>query len=259
MSVTLDRIRLHYANLADAPLLREFFGQSDFLNFGYWNEHTRTAREACENLVETLLEFFPERTGPILDVACGLGATTRHLSKYYRPAEVTAINICERQLARSRINAPGCRFTSMDAAKLGFADASFNAMICVEAAFHFDTRLDFLKEAYRVLKPGGSIVLSDVLVDPAPSGLLEVMPKANHVGTIDEYKHVWAEAGFREVTVVDATAEVWQAFCGNLSSWAQQRNLDRRHAQLVSMWLRNHYKIQQYLLVAARRHTAPHN
>jgi ubiquinone/menaquinone biosynthesis C-methylase UbiE len=45
----------------------------------------------------------------------------------------------------------------MDAARLAFADAQFDAVICVEAAFHFDTRAAFLREALRVLKPAGAL------------------------------------------------------------------------------------------------------
>jgi cyclopropane fatty-acyl-phospholipid synthase-like methyltransferase len=98
--------------------LAEFSRGSDFLNFGYWREDTRDPREASENLMEILLEFLPEKTGPILDVACGLGATTRYLLKYYRPSDVIAINILEQQLVKSRTNAPGCTFILMDAARL---------------------------------------------------------------------------------------------------------------------------------------------
>ena len=40
----------------------------------------------------------------------------------------------------------------MDATELDFRDNSFDSIICVEAAFHFDTREKFVREAYRVLK-----------------------------------------------------------------------------------------------------------
>ena len=58
---------------------------NEFANYGYWDENTRTEVEACENLIEKLLAFVPEKQGTILDVPCGKGATTRHLLKYWLP------------------------------------------------------------------------------------------------------------------------------------------------------------------------------
>src|SRR5438034_5931485 len=42
-----------------------------------------------------------------------------------------------------------------DACALPFPDASFDRVLAVECIFHFPSRLRFLKEAARVLKPGG--------------------------------------------------------------------------------------------------------
>jgi ubiquinone/menaquinone biosynthesis C-methylase UbiE len=45
----------------------------------------------------------------------------------------------------------------MDAVEMDFADHSFEQIICVEAAFYFNTRRQFLQEAWRVLKPGRNL------------------------------------------------------------------------------------------------------
>ena len=66
-------------------------------------------------------------------------------------------------VARCRENAPGCTFPLMSTTDLKFPDNSFDNISCVEAAFHFVTREKFLKEAFRMLKPRGQIVLPDVL------------------------------------------------------------------------------------------------
>ena len=56
-----------------------YYDGSGFFNFGYWTLETKSQREASENLVNLLLALIPEKRGTILDVACGLGATTRML------------------------------------------------------------------------------------------------------------------------------------------------------------------------------------
>ena len=153
----------HYDKVMFSPVARKRYGGSDFHNNGYWDHATETPREACENLMEKLLAFVPKKKGTILDVACGKGATTRYLLKYYNPRDVTGINISEKQLDRCRVNAPGCNFFLMNATELAFPDESFDNIVCVEAAFHFNTREKFLHAASHMLKPGGRLVLSDIL------------------------------------------------------------------------------------------------
>jgi MPBQ/MSBQ methyltransferase len=72
----------------------------------------------------------------------------------------------------------------MDAAQLAFPDNRFDAVMCVEAAFHFNTRGRFLREALRVLKPGGSLVLTDMLFRGflKPIGDFEQVPPAKRNG-----------------------------------------------------------------------------
>jgi MPBQ/MSBQ methyltransferase len=67
----------------------------EFATYAYWTPETNIHHEACENLMEKLLAGIPEKNGNILDVACGKGATTRHLLEYYNPEDVTGINISE--------------------------------------------------------------------------------------------------------------------------------------------------------------------
>src|SRR5690242_10693080 len=74
------------------PKIALMYDNSDFCNYGYWDGTTTSARQASENLVEKLLAFIPYRSGTILDVACGLGATTREVLKHYAPENVTGIN-----------------------------------------------------------------------------------------------------------------------------------------------------------------------
>lgn len=258
----LDRlraiVRYYERPMIDHPLFVDYYGGSDFLNFGYWTQTTTSQRQACENLMERLLAFIPEKKGKILDVACGKGATTRHLLRYYPPADVTGINISPKQIEASRLNAAGCAFALMDAVRLGFADDSFTGVISVEAAFHFDTRGDFLREAHRVLRPGGRLVLSDIMVARWAARLNPRIGLHNYVGNLEDYRRLFAAAGFRDVEIVDSTTESWTRFSEHL--WRFRRDnfragrIDR--STYTRMCVHNFVArlgLKRYLLVAATR------
>jgi cyclopropane fatty-acyl-phospholipid synthase-like methyltransferase len=119
---------------------------SDFYNYRVFEKGLKTYQEACENLMERLLSFIPQKRGNILDVACGKGASSRHLLRCY--ADVTGINISERQLEKCRVVAPNVKFIQMNATALNFDNESFDDVICVEAAFHFETRARFLRKLF---------------------------------------------------------------------------------------------------------------
>jgi len=200
---------------------RRFYEDSGFYNFGYWDPRTDSARQACETLVDKLSEKIPGDAERILDVACGLGASTRRLATRFAPGIITAINISEVQLALARQRAPGSTFSFMDATALQFPEASFDAVICVEAAFHFDTRDAFFREALRVLKPGGWLVLSDILL-PRFMGPLAAplqLPRANFVGDIASYRKRLEDIGFETLEVRDATDVCLGEFRRHLANW----------------------------------------
>lgn len=186
---------------------------TQYRNIGYWDARTTTQQAASERLQDALLAFIPEKTGRILDVACGLGASTRRLLEHYPPDDVWAINISEKQIASTRANAPGVHAEVMNAVDLTFDDGFFDAVMCIEAAFHFETRRRFLENALRVLKPGGRLVLSDVLfTSAARHRQYPVLPDpANHLATAEAYRALLADVGFGDAVAIDARDEIWGA------------------------------------------------
>ena len=239
-----------------AGLAEDYYGHSDFFNFGFWYHDTVTQKDASENLMEALISYIPNKTGRILDVACGKGATTRHLLRYYPAANVTGINISEKQLESCRRNAPGCSFISMDATDLLFADESFDAVICVESAFHFNTRARFFREAHRVLKPGGRLVLSDILVGPVSERVSPIRVAENYVANLEAYRATLVAAGFKHAAAFDVTAECKEAFYRNLGHFLDmtygRKGIDQRsYIRIVDSSSWGSAAIRTYLLAWA--------
>lgn len=245
---------------------RQYYEDSGFYNFGYWDACAKSQREASEALVDQLVDRIPIKGGRILDVACGPGATTKRLMRSYAPDMITGVNISEAQIAEARKRAPGCTFHLMDATHLDFPEARFDAVICVEAAFHFHTRDTFLREALRVLKPGGSLVLSDMLFRGFLRPFAEYghVPRANLVPDIAGFRARLDAAGFEAADVHDATQACLGGFRRHLVRWpASERRSGRMKlgrslgASLVSRTIARYLGIicKAYLIASARKPT----
>jgi len=259
-----DRMIRTYDRTMVSRDYQQYFEDSGFYNFGYWNSHAKSQREASEALVDHLIDKIPNKEGRILDVACGPGGTTKRLLRSYAQDMITGINVSQAQIAEARKRAPGCTFHVMDATRLDFPEAQFDAVICVEAAFHFNTRDTFLRESLRVLKPGGSLVLSDMLLCKffRPFAELAKIPRANLVASIAEFRSHLAAAGFEAIDVRDATQACLGGFRRHVARWpASERRGGRMGigkslvASLVGWAMATYLGIvcRTYLLASARK------
>lgn len=125
-----------------------------------------------------------ERPGlRVLELAAGTGILTRELVAARPDADVTATDLNPAMVEWGAARVPGARWSVADAQQLGFADDSFDLVVCQFGAMFFPDRAAAYAEAARVLAPGGVLLLAvwDVVAGSdftaaLVDGLAEVLP-----------------------------------------------------------------------------------
>jgi SAM-dependent methyltransferase len=124
----------------------------------WYDEMIHGAGAPVTNQVEDLVRGLLGRgSGSCVDVACGGGVFVPVLREL--GWDVTGVDVSEDQLrvARDRVGSQATLLQA-DAAALPFADASFDAAVCLLAHSDVDAYEDVLGELARVLRPGATLV-----------------------------------------------------------------------------------------------------
>lgn len=170
----------------------------------------------------------------VLEVACGAGQGLGYLQQMAR--SVCGADLSEPVLAGARRHYAGrVDLRCFDAQEMPLADASFDVVLMFEALYYLPDASRFVREARRVLRPGGVLLISSANKD-----LYEFTPSPQSVryyGVV-ELGALLAESGFaaRFFGDTDVTAVSWrQRVTRPLKKLATAANLMPKNKALKAM------------------------
>ena len=211
------------------------------LHFGYYDAKATNHQQAIVRANEVLAEFGGIKYGArIVDAGCGLGQSSEWLAQNLK-AVVTGISIVPKQVnaINKRLqNKPVANvdFRVADYLNMPFENDTIDIVWAFESVCHAADKSLFYKEAYRVLKPGGKIVMAEYIRTGRPmkaeqENLLQEIFKAwaiPDLDTIEEHQEHAFASGFTSFNNCDITSHV-------MKSYSNLRETCRRYASFSKL------------------------
>lgn len=189
-------------------------------HFGYYDERARTHGRALLRMNEVMADLVG--LGPedrVVDLGCGIGGSTIWMARE-RGVAAVGVDISEAQVRRAgrtaaRRGVDGrVEFLAADSVRTGLPDETFDVAWEQESFLHVPDKPAWLAEAHRLLRPGGRLVMEE-LIRPAephtPDDERMIRKWLDGAFIPDLAKRMeieaWArEAGFADVRVTDVSA-----------------------------------------------------
>jgi ubiquinone/menaquinone biosynthesis C-methylase UbiE len=160
-------------------------------------------------------------TARVLDVGGGIGGTARTLAAEYGCA-VTVLDLTEEycrvgeRLTESTRQGDRVAFRHGSAVAMPFADASFDVTWTQHSSMNIAEKERLYAEVYRVLRPGGTLVLHEIMAGPRQPVHFPVPwatePSISFLRPPDEIRAIIGRLGFAEREWTDTSQEALDWF-----------------------------------------------
>jgi len=190
------------------------------IHYGYWDEKVRSFPESLVRMNEVMVEAAQiSSKDKVLDAGCGVGGSSIYLAEK-RGCSVTGITLSQRQADQATRNAKArgvndqVDFMVMDYCKTDFPDESFDVIWGCESICYADDKNKFIREAFRLLRPGGRLVMADGMLKEFENNRHPVIRKwldgwqVNYLETPANFREYMKNAGFTKIEFRDISREV---------------------------------------------------
>lgn len=145
------------------------------LHYGYFQDGEQSLTSATDALTDEMLKLAEPRDGlQVLDIGCGTGKAGCRIAQEFNchvlgVSPSTACIDKATALATTLNLSDSAKFLPGDGTQLQFQDNRFDRVWVMESSHLMDDKPALLRECARVLKPGGRVVLCDVMLQAKPT------------------------------------------------------------------------------------------
>ncbi len=192
------------------------------LHYPFFNKHGESLEDRQVNLTKHCVSHLGALEGKtILEVGCGNGTQSIYIYENYKPAKLTGIDINAHNIGLANTlngHHENLEFHVDDAQELKkIPDQSVDVLLCIESAFHYPDKESFIKEIGRVLKPGGTFLIADILSLSYKNRLfLEKWKRkmSYYHWTEEHYRDTFEKNGLHIEYTQDITESIKQGYSG---------------------------------------------